>query len=168
MPLQEPEHVLDMQIELSHGKFALEDAFDLRMKAIQIGNASEALWSDISDEHRQILIQIFRRALEVMHSNVDKFLPNIVTKEGNDLLNMRVDILLSEIEEQVEIIVQANEFEREATRRAMIAELLGEIEPLPDDQFRDFVAESLKTGVHIPAHAVERLLDMATPEDDAD
>ena len=159
-----PEKVMDVNIELAHGKFRMEDAFELRVKAIEIGKASEELWSNISDEHKTVLTQIFKRALEVMHANTDRFLPNIITGAPGDMVNITCQVLLSKIEEQVEIIMQANEFEREAAKQQMIAELISDVNPLTDEEFLGHVRESLEHGIHIPNNAVERLVGMLGPD----
>lgn len=157
---KDPEKVMEVNIELAHGKFRMEDAFELRVKAIEIGKASEELWNNISDDHKAVLTQIFKRALEVMHENTDRFLPNIITGAPGDMVNITCQVLLSKIEEQVEIITQTNEFEREAAKQQMIAELISEVAPLTDEEFLGHVEESLQYGIALPNSAVKRLVDM--------
>ena len=164
MALKDPDHVMDMTVQIARTDFQMDDAFDLRVKAIEIGNASEELWGDLSDEHKDVLTKIYRRSLEVMHENVEAFLPNVLTGGAGDMIYMTTQVLLSQIEEEVEIIVQANNFEQDAARRQMIADLLGEVTPLTDDQFVDFVIDCLKTGTFIPATAVDRLVGMIRPD----
>lgn len=155
---EKPEKVLTFEIDLAHGRFAMEDAFELRTHAIAVGNASEVIWNGISDQHKDVLTQICRRALEVLHANVERFLPNVITGAPGDMVNINIKVLLSKIEEQVEIIQSANEFERNAAKRQMIADLMGDIEPLTDEDFLEHVKQSLAHGVPVPNDAVERVL----------
>lgn len=155
-----PERVMDVHIELGHGKFKMDDAFELRVKAIEIGKASEKLWEGLTPEHKEVLSQIFRRSLEVLHENTERYLANIITGAPGDMINIGVQILMSKVEEQVDIIQAANEFEREAVKRQMIADLIGEMEPLTDEEFLDHVKESLQHGIHIPNDAVARTIEI--------
>ncbi len=160
MALQKPTPVLDVNTTLSHGRFSLEDAFDLRVQAIEIGNASEVLWGKLTDDHKNVLTQIVKRTLEVLHEHTDRYLPNIITGEPGDLIHIGINVLMSKIDEQVDIIASANEFEKDAAKRQMISELMGEIEPLTDDQFVEQIREYLGHGTQVPNSAVERLLDI--------
>lgn len=155
-----PEQVMTITIEIGRGEFAMEDAFKLRQHAIEVGNASSALWGKLSDPHKDVLTKIYQRALEVMHQHVERYLPNIITGAPGDLININTKILLSKIEEEVEIIEAASAFGKEATKRQLIAELIADVEPLEDDQFLAHVVESLSHGVTIPNDAVKRVLEI--------
>lgn len=151
---------MEVRIELGHSKFDMDDAFDLRVKAIEIGKASEELWSGLTDQHKKVLTQIFKRTLEVMHVNTERFIPYILTGEPGDMIHINTQVVMSKIEEKVQIMNAVNEFERQAAKRQMIENLVGEFEPLEDEGFISSVRESLAHGVQIPNEAVQRLLQM--------
>lgn len=160
MSLSEAEPVMDINLSLARGKFSIDDAFDLRVKAIEIGNEAAVLWEGLSEGHRHVLSEIMKRTLEVMHENVALWLPNVITGGSGDMLTMTASVLMTKIDEQVDIINAANNFEKDAARRQMIEELVGEAEPVTDEQFVDQVREYLNHGSQVPNRAIERLLDM--------
>jgi len=159
-----PKKVVDITIELSHGKFVMDNAFELRTHAVEVSKASEAIWGDMSKEHQEVVTQIFKRSLEVMHQKVDRYLPYVITGAPGDMIDISVKVLLSKIGEQVEIIKQANEFERDTAKREMIAAITGNLMSEDDEDFLDHMRASLKHGVQVPNEAVQRLMDMISQD----
>jgi hypothetical protein len=157
-----PEKVVDVNIQLAHGKFKMEDAFELRAKAIEIGKTSEVLWNDLTPEHREVMTQIFKRSLEVLHANSDRFLPNIITGDPMDHIAISCQILFASIEEQVDIRQESNEFDRQAAKEQMIAELIEDWSPLDDNEFIEYVKSYLEHGTSVPNSAVDRLLQIVS------
>lgn len=160
MTLKNPDHVMDINLKLGHQRINREDAFDLRTDAIEVGNASAKIWNDLSDRHKEVLKKVAMRSIEVLHDNIDSWLPNVLTGQSGDMVTIRNQILLSEIEEAVEIIESKSSFGRNAAKENMIAELVGKRTKISDEDFVAHVDESLDNGVHIPAHAVKRLVDI--------
>jgi len=158
--MEPTEHVLTFEVELGHSKFEMKDAFDLRTEAIRVGKASNELWDKLSDNHRDVLTKIVRRGLEVFHGNVERFLPNVLTGDQGDFIDINMKVLLSKVEERVEIIEQASDFEQQAVIREMLAVISDELPELTDDEFVDHVRESLENGVNVPNSAVERMLEL--------
>jgi hypothetical protein len=161
-----PEKVMDVNVQLAHGKFRMDDAFELRVKAIDLGKTSEVLWASLSDEYKEVLAQIFKRSLEVLHANTDRFLPNIISGDPGDLIEITCQVLFASIEEQADIRQEANDFERQAAKDQMIAELLEDTTPLSDEEFLDNVKTYLDYGVNVPNPAVQRLVEMAASTND--
>ena len=109
---------MDVTINLSTSMFSADDAFDMRVEAIERGNVAEEVWGSLNESHQEILLDLVRQSLLVMFINADKFVPNVIS-EFEPGLKVDLSILLSQIEEEVGV----TDYREEALLK--VAEMLG-------------------------------------------
>ena len=117
-------------ITINRDSFEMEDAFQLRQDAIDKGALSEELWATLTPEHQEVLTAIVGSSLSMLSANMDKWVPNCITGDGSDLVTVEMKILMSQIEENVEVIQKASP-RHQAEQR--VTDLEAELEAVRDE-----------------------------------
>lgn len=149
-------------VKINHSKFSINDAYEMRQQCQKEAEASLSKWTALDEDHKQVLDQIVRRAIESMHANTDRWLPHcMLDGTGGDKVDVRISILLSDIEAQVDMLVDATDFEVDAVRRRLIRQVTGEAPEIPDDEFLEYVDEAVrKRGMRLSVDETLRLMEM--------
>jgi hypothetical protein len=150
-----------IEIYVESNKFSINDAYEMRQERQREAEHSIGKWAKMDDDHRDILQQIVRRAIESMHANTHQWLPHCLMEgNGGDRIDVRMSVLLSDIEAQVDMMVDATDFEIEATKRKIMEKIMGETPDLSDDDFVTYVVECVDRGHRLSVEETRRLLGM--------
>lgn len=153
----------DINIALTIGteKFTMNDALEIRQKKQASGVESQSLWEKMTVDYQQVLSAIVRRAIESLHANVDKWLPYcMLDGVGGDKIDVLISVMLSDVEAQVDMLVDATDFEIENAKRRLMEQLSGETIFENKSEFIEHIRECIDRGIRPTTAETERLLTM--------
>ena len=159
----------DVEITLTLGaeKFSMADALEIRQQKQQVGIVSHSLWDKMAPDYQQVLSAIVRRAIESLHANVGKWLPYcMLDGVGGDKVDILVSVMLSDVEAQVDMLVDATDFEIENAKRRLMEQLSGEETLESDGEFKAHIQNCVDRGVRPTTAETQRLLDMVHSKSD--
>ena len=151
---------INIKVVLSKSKFSINEAFELREQRKKDAEQSLMKWGKMDQDHRDVLESIVKRTLASMHENSHQWLPHcLIEGEGGDQINVRMSILLSDIDAEVAMMVDATDFEIEATRRKILEKHRGR-NKMDDSEFMEYVETTLNMGKRLSVDETRRLIDL--------
>ena len=152
---------LEVKINLTSEKFTMEDALGMRKQKEEMSEASQSVWDSMSPDYQNVLAAIVRRSVESLHANVEQWLPHcMLDGVGGDKIDVMISIMLSDVEAQVDMLVDATDFEIENAKRRLMEQLSGEETFDDDEAFKAHIQECVNRGVRPTAAETQRLLSL--------
>ncbi len=124
------------------------EAYNMRERRKEESDAAYEYWSGLDPNYQTALLHIMEKAIEVLHSNVESWVPYSMLPyedaEGAQFIKITCGFLASDIEAQMDVLVQSTTFQVEAARNKLLqsAHNLSD-ESMDDEEFFDNIKDGI-------------------------
>lgn len=148
-------------ITIETSSFSMDDARDMKLRFKDEQEDSWEKWSVMDDDFKSALLKSVKYGLEQMHHRADEWVPYcMLTGIGGDKIEVRLAMLLSDIESQANLETRVSDFEVKDTKRKLEKVLSGDSDELDEEDFMKYVEEAISNGRKITVKDTKRLTSM--------
>lgn len=95
-----------------------KEIWDRKDEWMQMAQTSKENWDGLMDEQRESLVRMVKSSLERMHDRANDWIPEALEVEGGRYMDVKIRILFTDIDKEIERNEQATSFQVEAAQKA--------------------------------------------------
>ena len=115
------------EVKVEHSQLTHQDIWANKGKWYEESKQSEDYWENhMSTDEREALTAIVRRSIERFYDSIDDWLPEALVQKGGEYLEVRMGILLTDIDREIDQAEEATSFqlkEAHSDLQSMVQEL---------------------------------------------
>ena len=117
----------EAKVDVTHTQLTHQDIWANKGKWYEESKQSEEYWEQkMNEDEREALTRIVRRSIERFYDSIDDWLPEALVQKGGEYLEVRMGILLTDIDREIDQAEEATSFqlkEAHSDLRNMIQEM---------------------------------------------
>ena len=95
-------HGIGLDLKIDMGEISPREIWEEKETFIGLATTSrEEIWESLNEEEREALLRLSRTAVEVLHSNVENWVPQELKAEGGEWVDVDFRIRLSDLTAEI-------------------------------------------------------------------